>query len=151
MDTNPGALVGTMAYMSPEQARGAPAGAPSDVFALGVTLYEMLAGRRPWVAPTMPAVLAAILLEDAVPLSRLNPSVPPALEKLVPMLAKDPALRPAVSEVELELAALAAETRGSRRFRGSRDRRAPHRRARGRACESAAGPTRKRARAAAGS
>ena len=64
-ETNPLALIGTMAYMSPEQARGNPAGAPSDIFALGVTLYEMLARRRPWVAPTMPAVLAAILLEDA--------------------------------------------------------------------------------------
>ena len=90
-----------MAYMSPEQARGAPAGAPSDVFALGVTLYEMLARRRPWVAPTMPAVLAAILLEDAMPLSRLNPSVPSGLEKLVHrMIAKDPVLRPTASEVE---------------------------------------------------
>jgi predicted ATPase len=147
MDTNPGALVGTMAYMSPEQARGAPAGAPSDVFALGVTLYEVLAGRRPWVAPTMPAVLAAILLEDAVPLSRLNPSVPPAVEKLVHrMLAKDPALRPAVSEVELELAALAAgDSRKSpfqgspaiaeRRTVGREDERAKLRRAYEEACE----------------
>jgi predicted ATPase/tRNA A-37 threonylcarbamoyl transferase component Bud32 len=108
-ESNPLALIGTMAYMSPEHARGAPAGAPADVFALGVTLYEMLAGRRPWVAPTMPAVLAAILLEDAVPLSRLNPSVPPAVEKLVHrMIAKDPALRPSASEVEQAFAALAA-------------------------------------------
>ena len=108
-ETNPLALVGTMAYMSPEQARGNPAGAPSDIFALGVTLYEMLARRRPWVAPTMPAVLAAILLEDAMPLSRLNPSVPSGLEKLVHrMIAKDPVLRPTASEVEQALAALAA-------------------------------------------
>jgi hypothetical protein len=108
-ETNPLALVGTMAYMSPEQARGAPAGTPSDVFALGVTLYEMLARRRPWVAPTMPAVLAAILLEDAMPLSRLNPAVPSGLEKLVHrMIAKDPVLRPTASEVEEALAALAA-------------------------------------------
>ena len=108
-ETNPLALVGTMAYMSPEQARGAPAGTPSDVFALGVTLYEMLARRRPWVAPTMPAVLAAILLEDAMPLSRLNPAVPSGLEKLVHrMLAKDPVLRPTAREVEEALAALAA-------------------------------------------
>jgi adenylate cyclase len=108
-ETNPLAVVGTMAYMSPEQARGNPAGAPSDVFALGVTLYEMLARRRPWVAPTMPAVLAAILLEDAIPLGRLNPSVPFGLEKLVHrMIAKDPALRPTASEVEQALAALAA-------------------------------------------
>ena len=108
-ETNPAALVGTMAYMSPEQARGIPAGTPSDVFALGVTLYEMLASRRPWVGPTMPAVLAAILLEDAMPLSRLNPGVPSGLEKLVHrMIAKDPVLRPTASEVEEALAALAA-------------------------------------------
>ena len=108
-ETNPGTLLGTMAYMAPEQARGAPAGAPADVFALGVTLYEMLARRRPWVGPTLPAVLTAMLLEDAMPLSRLNPSVPPWIEKLVHrMLAKDPAARPAASEVEQELAALAA-------------------------------------------
>ena len=108
-DTNPGVLLGTMAYMSPEQARGAPAGAPSDVFALGITLYEIVAGRRPWVAPTMPAVLAAILLEEPAPLSRLNPSVPRGLENLVHrMLAKDPALRPSAGEVEEELAQLAA-------------------------------------------
>jgi tetratricopeptide (TPR) repeat protein len=108
-DTNSGVLLGTMAYMSPEQARGAPAGAPADVFALGITLYEMAAGRRPFVAPTMPAVLTAILLEEPVPLSRLNPSVPLGLENLVHrMLAKDPHLRPSTGEVEEELALLAA-------------------------------------------
>ena len=66
----------------------------------------------------MPAVLAAILLEDAMPLSRLNPSVPSGLEKLVHrMIAKDPALRPTASEVEEALAALAAGDSQSRRFR----------------------------------
>src|SRR5688572_738010 len=110
-ETNPLALVGTMAYMSPEQVRGAHAGTPSDVFALGVTLYEMLGRRRPWVAPTMPAVLAAILLEDAMPLSRLNPAVPSGLEQLVHrMIAKDPVLRPTASEVEEALAALAGDS-----------------------------------------
>ena len=119
-ETNPLALLGTMAYMSPEQARGAPAGSPSDVFALGVTLYEMLARRRPWVAPTMPAVLAAMLLEDAVPLSRLNPSVPSGLEKVVHrMIAKDPALRPTASEVEQALAALAAGDSQASAFQSS--------------------------------
>jgi len=108
-DTHSGVLLGTMAYMSPEQARGAPAGAPADVFALGITLYEMAAGRRPFVAPTMPAVLTAILLEEPVPLSRVNPSVPPGLENLVHrMLAKDAHLRPLASEVEEELALLAS-------------------------------------------
>ena len=119
-ETNPLALIGTMAYMSPEQVRGNPAGAPSDIFALGVTLYELLARRRPWVAPTMPAVLAAILLEDAMPLSRLNPSVPSGLEKLVHrMIAKDPVLRPTASEVEQALATLAAGDSQTSPFQGS--------------------------------
>ncbi|CAN5533433.1 hypothetical protein BH23ACI1_BH23ACI1_23060 [soil metagenome] len=107
-ETTPGLLLGTMAYMSPEQARGAPAGAPADIFALGITLYEMAAGRRPFVAPTMPSVLVAILMEEPVPLAELNPSVPPGLESLVHrMLAKDPALRPSAGEVEEECALLA--------------------------------------------
>jgi serine/threonine protein kinase len=107
-ETSPGILLGTMGYMSPEHARGAPAGAPADVFALGITLYEMAAGRRPFVAPTMPAVLTAILLEEPVSLSRVNPSVPSALENLVHrMLAKDPDLRPTAADVEEELGALA--------------------------------------------
>jgi tetratricopeptide (TPR) repeat protein len=106
-ETNPGVLLGTMAYMSPEQARGNPVGAPADIFALGITLYEMAAGRRPFLAPTMPAVLTAILLEEPVSLSRLNPSVPPELETLVHrMLAKDAHLRPTASEVEEEIGLL---------------------------------------------
>ena len=151
-ESNPLVLLGTMAYISPEHARGAPAGAPSDVFALGVTLYEMLARRRPWVAPTMPAVLAAVLLEDAVPLSRLYPSVPPAIEKLVHrMIAKDPALRPSASEVEQALAALAAGDSQKSPFQSSpaiAERRTVGRESRGR---RSAGPTRKRARAVAAS
>ena len=114
-ETNPGVLLGTTAYMSPENARGQPAGPAADIFALGITLYEVSAGRRPWVAPTMHAMLAAILLEQPAPLSRLNPSVPPALESLLHrMLEKDPSMRPTADEVEQELAQLAAgDTRSS--------------------------------------
>ncbi len=113
-ETTSGVLVGTMAYMSPEQARGAPAGAPADVFALGITLYEIVAGRRPFVAPTMPAVLVSILMEEPVPLSQLAPAAPPGLERLVHrMLAKDPDIRPSAGEVEEELALIAGgESRG---------------------------------------
>src|SRR5688500_15988465 len=107
-ETTAGSLIGTMAYMSPEQARGASAGAPSDVFALGITLYETAAGRRPFLAPTMPAVLVAIIMDEPIPLSELAPSVPAGLERLVHrMLAKDPASRPSAREVEEELARLA--------------------------------------------
>jgi predicted ATPase/type II secretory pathway predicted ATPase ExeA len=108
IETTPGILLGTMAYMSPEQARGEPAGAPADVFALGITLYEMAAGRRPFVAPSMAAVLTAILLEEPVSLCRLNPSILADFENLVNrMLAKNPSIRPTAVDVEEQLAALA--------------------------------------------
>ena len=107
-DTQPGLLLGTTAYMSPEQARGATASAPADIFAFGITLYEMAAARRPFVAATTPSVLAAILLDEPTPLSRLNQSIPPAFGDLVHrMLAKDPELRPSALDVEAELALLA--------------------------------------------
>jgi adenylate cyclase len=107
-ETTSGVLVGTMAYMSPEQARGAAAGAPADIFALGITLYELVAGRRPFVAPTMPAVLVSILTDEPTLLSQLAPSVPPGLERLIHrMLSKDPDARPSAREVEEELALLA--------------------------------------------
>jgi tRNA A-37 threonylcarbamoyl transferase component Bud32 len=106
-DTEPGLLLGTTAYMSPEQARGAPAGAAADIFAFGITLYEMAGGRRPFAAATTPAVLAAILLDEPRPLSQLNASVPPVLENLVHrMLAKNPDLRPSALDIEAELALL---------------------------------------------
>ena len=77
--------------MAPEQARGGRLGPPADVFALGIVLYEMAAGRRPFVAPSNLAVLAAILSERAVPLVRLNPAIPPVLDALVHrMLDKAP-------------------------------------------------------------
>ena len=108
-EPDPGVILGTIAYMSPEHARGVAAGPAADIFAFGIMLYEMAAGRRPFVGPTTSAVLAAILLEDPVPLSHLNPEVPPALESLVHrMLAKDPGWRPPAAEVEEELGLLAA-------------------------------------------
>jgi len=108
METGPGVLLGTMAYMSPEQAQALTAGPPSDVFALGIVLYELAAGRRPFVAPTMPGVLASILSEEPVPLTRLNPSVPNVLESLVHrMLAKEAELRPSARDVDEALTSLA--------------------------------------------
>ena len=107
LDTEPGTVLGTAAYMAPEQARGTQAGPAADVFALGVLLYEMAAGRRPFVAPTSVGVLAAILSEQPVPLVRLNPAVPTALDALVHrMLAKEPEQRPSARDVDEELAAL---------------------------------------------
>ena len=107
LDTAPGVVLGTASYMSPEAARGCIAGPPADVFALGIVLYEMLTGRRPFVAPTSVAVLAAILSEQPVPLARLNAAIPYVLDELVQrMLAKEPERRPSAKEVDERLGAL---------------------------------------------
>jgi serine/threonine-protein kinase len=85
--TLPGSLLGTIAYMSPEQVRGGDAEPRSDIFSLGTILYEMLAGRRPFEGPTAAEVMAAIL-RDAPP---DLPEVPPALSAIVGRcLAKSP-------------------------------------------------------------
>jgi eukaryotic-like serine/threonine-protein kinase len=88
--TERGLLLGTAGYMSPEQVRGEPADARSDVFALGAVVYEMLSGRRAFRAPTRPQTLAAILTEDPPEVS-LSGTVPPALVRVVRRcLEKDP-------------------------------------------------------------
>ncbi len=107
LDTEPGTVLGTAAYMAPEQARGTQAGPGGGRVRTRRRLYEMAAGRRPFVAPTSVGVLAAILSEQPVPLVRLNPAVPAALDALVHrMLAKEPEHRPSARDVDDELAAL---------------------------------------------
>jgi eukaryotic-like serine/threonine-protein kinase len=81
--TDPGSVVGTVAYMSPEQATGQPVDARSDIWALGVVLYEMLAGRSPFSAPSNSETLAAILDRDPAPLARVEPAVPSELQRIV--------------------------------------------------------------------
>ena len=109
--TMPGLLLGTPAYMSPEQAMGGTAGPPADVFALGVILYEMIAGRRPFTAATSMALIARIMSDTPPPLARPGESVSRPLETLVlSMLEKDPAKRPPARDVERQLAAAHAAT-----------------------------------------
>ncbi len=78
--TEAGHVLGTMAYMAPEQARGLRIDARADLFAFGVVLYEMLAGERPFRGATAPATVAAILTDDPPPLPG---RVPPTLQRIV--------------------------------------------------------------------
>ncbi len=81
--TQPGTVMGTAAYMSPEQVRGEKVDARSDVWAFGVVLYEMLTGQRPFRGDHMATVMHLILNESARPLTSLRPGIPPALERIV--------------------------------------------------------------------
>ena len=83
LDTAPGGLVGTIPYMAPEQVQGQAADHRSDIFALGVVLYEMLTGHRPFGGSTSVETAAAILKEDPEPISVTAPAVSPSLGSVV--------------------------------------------------------------------
>jgi serine/threonine protein kinase len=92
--TNPGRVLGTVGYMSPEQVRGEPADARSDIFAVGAILYEMLAGKRAFRKASTAETMAAILNEEPPPISQTTQMSPPGMQKMVNRcLAKDPELR----------------------------------------------------------
>lgn len=92
--TNPGALVGTIAYMSPEQVRGEELDARTDLFSLGAVLYEMVTGVLPFRGETFGVISEAILNRGPVAPVRLNPDVSPKLEEVVnKALEKDKRLR----------------------------------------------------------
>jgi serine/threonine protein kinase/Tfp pilus assembly protein PilF len=92
--TGEGHIVGTVAYMSPEQVEGRPLDARSDIFSLGVIFYELLTGRSPFTGNSAPALVAAILRDTPPPVAGLRPDLPPALDAIVHRcLAKDPRSR----------------------------------------------------------
>jgi eukaryotic-like serine/threonine-protein kinase len=82
-ETGPGRILGTVAYMSPEQAEGRPLDERSDIFALGVVLYEMLCGKRPFRGESTLSTMASILREDPQTPRQLRPETPRELERII--------------------------------------------------------------------
>ncbi|HEV7505634.1 MAG TPA: protein kinase [Thermoanaerobaculia bacterium] len=113
--TEAGLAVGTAAYMAPEQLQGQRTGTAADLWALGVVLYEMLTGRRPF-GGEQKGMVHSILYEDPPPLREVRPDVPPALERVVDhCLVKKPGDRwPAAADIlsELQTAGLVGSTSG---------------------------------------
>jgi WD40 repeat protein len=102
--THSGVLLGTPAYMSPEQADGAAVDGRADLFSLGCVLYRLCTGSPPFRGPTTLAVLKSLATTHPPPVSRLRPDVPAALGQLIDrLLAKNPADRPAGAAEVAEL------------------------------------------------
>ena len=119
--TRAGALVGSAAYMSPEQVGGHPAGPQSDVFSAGVVLYELVSGRRPFEAESITGIMMKIMQESARDIRTVVPDVPEAVAAVMDAaLQKDPANRYAdaaemaadlrLARLEIDAAAEPAET-----------------------------------------
>jgi eukaryotic-like serine/threonine-protein kinase len=108
--TTPGIAIGTVAYMSPEQVRGEPLDARTDLFSFGATLYEMATGRQAFGGSSPGVVFAAVLKENPRPPADLNPAIPRELERIIgKALEKDRDLRYQTgADLQADLATLGA-------------------------------------------
>ena len=111
MVTRPGVIMGTVAYMSPEQAQGHAVDARSDIFSFGAVLYEMLTGKRPFAGTSEVGLITSILRDEPTPIRGMRPEVPAELEPIVSRaLAKDPTARyQSAGAMRTELAAAHAK------------------------------------------
>jgi serine/threonine protein kinase len=116
--TEPGAVMGTVGYMAPEQVRGQITDHRADIFAFGAILYEMLAGKRAFQKPTSADTLSAILNEDPPGISQVATNIPPALQRVVlRCLEKSPEQRfQSASDLAFALDALSDASGGAQKF-----------------------------------
>ena len=113
--TNPGVVMGTVGYMSPEQVRGIATDNRSDIFSFGLILYEMITGRRAFHHETMAETMSAILKEEPAEITESNPNISPSLERIVRRcLEKKPDRRfQSTSDLGFALESLSATTSSS--------------------------------------
>ena len=119
--TSPGAMLGTVAYMSPEQVEAKDVDARTDLFSFGAVLYEMATGRMPFDGPSSGSICSAILRDDPLPAMRLNPQLSPDFNSVIrKALEKDRSLRyQHASEIQADLRRLKRDTESGRYTRVS--------------------------------